>query len=234
MAAADSTEVEAAIRDLVERLGAARDAAAALSGRPPLGVRAVEAVSGRRAYIAAFEGPAFLCLTDELTPESDARRARETASASLLWEHVEVLVDPEALRDLAGAIGRLLALGGDPPEVARTLETVAARALELAAWREYPMRAVASVPDMDEGAAVQERLAGAYARFMRSSEPLVRVQETLPTDLIEALRGVEEAAVRAGASDRLADRLAGAMSECEDGAEQMLASPAAPPRGGRG
>jgi hypothetical protein len=233
MAAADPTEVEAAIRDLVERLGAARDAAAALSGRPPLGVRAVEPATGRRAYIAAFEGPAFLCLTEELIPERDARRARETASASLLWEHLEALVDPDGLRNLAQAIGRLLALGGGPPEVARALETVAARSLELAAWREHPLRAVASVPDMDEGAAVQERLVGAYARFMRASEPLVSVQETLSSELVEALRGVEEAAARAGAADRLADRLAGAMPECEDGAEQMLASPAAPSRGGR-
>lgn len=215
---------DAAVRDLVERLGAARDAAAAVAGEAPLGVRAVEAAAGRRSYVAAFPGPAFLCLDERLAPEPDARRARETASATLLWEHVEAIVDPDALRDLASAIGRLLALGGDPPEVTGPLETVAARALELAAWREDPLRAVASLPDIDEGAAVQERLCGAYARFMRASDPLVAVQDTLPDALIGTLRDVEEAAARAGAADRLADRLAAVMPECEDGAEQMLAA----------
>jgi hypothetical protein len=216
------TDQDAAVRDLVERLGAARDAAAAVAGEAPLGVREVEPAAGRRAYLAAFPGPAFLCLDDRLAPESDRRRAREAASASLLWEHVEAIVDPDALRDLASAIGRLLALGGDPPEVTGPLETVGARALELAAWREDPMRAVASVPDIDAGAAIQDRLHGAYTRFMRASDPLVAVQDTLPDGLVAALRDVEEAAARAGAADRLADRLAAAMPECDDGAGQML------------
>ena len=79
---------EAALRDLVERLGAARDAAAALAGRPALGVRAVEPAHGRRSYLCAFEGPAFVCLDDRLAAERDARRVREAASASLLWEQV--------------------------------------------------------------------------------------------------------------------------------------------------
>ena len=213
---------DAAVRDLVERLHAARDAAAAVAGEVPLGVRAVEPAAGRRAYLAAFPGPAFLCLDERLAPEADPRRAREAASASLLWEHVEAMVDPDALRDMASAIGRLLALGGDPPEVTGPLETVAARALELAAWREDPMRAVASLPDIDEGAGVQDRLHGAYARFMRASDPLVAVQDTLPEALVAALRDVEEAAARAGAGDRLADRLAAAIPECDEGAGQML------------
>jgi hypothetical protein len=218
------TDHGAAVRDLVERLGAARDAAAAVAGEAPLGVRAVEPVAGRRAYVAAFPGPAFLCLDERLAPEGDPGRAHQTASASLLWEHVEALVDPGALRDLAGAIGRLLALGGDPAEVTGPLETVAARALELAAWREDPLRAVASLPDIDAGAAVQDRLCGAYARFMRASDPLVAVQDTLPDGLVAALRDVEEAAARAGAADRLADRLAAVMPECEEGAGQMVAA----------
>ncbi len=218
------TDHAAAVRELVARLGAARDAAAAHAGEAPLGIRAVEPVAGRRAYVAAFPGPAFLWLDERLEPEADARRAREAASASLLWEHLEAVVDADALRDLAAAIGRLLALGGDPPDVTGPLETVAARALELAAWREDPLRAVASLPDLDEGAAVQDRLHGAYARFMRASDPLVAVQDTLPDALVGALRDVEEAAARAGAGDRLADRLAAAMPECDDGAGQMLAA----------
>ena len=125
-------------------------------------------------------------------------------------------------RYAASGVDNVLALGGDPPEVTGPLETVAARALELAAWREDPMRAVASVPDIDRGAAIQDRLHGAYARFMRASDPLVAVQDTLPDGLVAALRDVEEAAARAGAADRLAERLAAAMSECDDGAGQML------------
>jgi len=214
----------AAVEALVARLGAARDAAAAIAGEPPLGVREVEPAAGRRTYLAAFPGPAFLCLDERLRPVEDARRAREAASAGLLWEFVEAMVVPDALRDLASAIGRLLALGGDPPEVTGPLETVATRALELAAWREDPLRAVASLPDIDQGAAIQDRLHGAYSRFMRASDPLVEVQDTLPEALVAALRDVEEAAGRAGAGDRLADRLAAAMPECDEGADQIVAA----------
>ena len=213
---------EAALSVLVQRLGEARDAAGALAGRPPLGVRAVEPAHGRRSYLCAFEGPAFLCLDDRLAAERDARRVRESASASLLWEQVESLVDADALRDLAAAIGRLLARGGEPPEVAESLEVVAARALELARWRDEPARAVASVPELDRAIALQERLVGAYRRFLRASEPLVAVQDRLDVGLVEALRDVEQGAVPAGAAERLADRLAAALPESEDGADQVV------------
>lgn len=213
---------ERELRDLVGDLESARDAAAELAGRPPLGLRAVEVVEGRRSYLCAFEGPAFLCLTSGLRPEPDARRAHEAASASLLWEHLESAVDAEALRDLASAIGRLLALSADPPDVAATLEVVAARALRLAAWRDESLRAVASLPAADQASLLQDRLAGAYARFQRASEPLVEVQDELPGGIVAALRDVEESAARAGAGERLVDRLRLAMPECEDGAAQML------------
>jgi hypothetical protein len=214
--------------ELAERLGAAVDAAtAAAGGRAPLGVRAVEAAPGRRGYLVAFEGPAFLCLADDLTPERGTQRARQTASAGLLWEHAEQLVDAEALRELARAIGRLLALGGPGPDVAEafeTLERVAARAIELAAWRERPIRALARLDDLDRASRMQERLAGAYARFVRASDPLVAVQESLDAELVQRLRAVEEAAGRAGAGERLADRLARALPDCDDGADQILAA----------
>jgi hypothetical protein len=213
---------EAALRDLVERLGAARDAATALAGRPAIGVRAVEPAHGRRSYLCAFEGPAFLCLDDRLAAVRDARRVREAASASLLWEQVESLVDAASLRDLAAAVGRLLARGGDPPEVAASLEVVAARALDLARWRDDPARAVASVPDLDTATALQERLVGAYRRFLRASEPLVEVQDRLDAGLVDALRDVEQSAGPAGAAERLADRLGAAMPETEHGADQVV------------
>lgn len=215
---------DAALSDLVARLASARDAAIGLTGRDPLGVRAVEPAAERRSYLAAFDGPAFLCLAADLSAEVDVRRAREAASASLLWEHVEVLIDAGALRDLARAAGRLLARGGDPADVAESLELVAARALDLAAWRGDPLRALASLPQLDDAVALHERLVGAYARFVRASEPLVSVQDSLAPELIEALRAVEEGAGRAGAAQQLAGRLAGAMPECEDGADQIVAA----------
>jgi hypothetical protein len=211
-----------ALRALVESLEAARDAAAAAAGRPPIGVRAVESAGGRRSYLCAFEGPGFLCLDEGLAVERDPRRVRESASASLMWEHVEALVDSASLRDLAGAIGRLLARGGDPPEVAETLEVVAARALDLARWREDPARAVASVPQLDRATALQERLLGAYRRFLRASEPLVAVQDRLDAGLVDALGDVERSASPAGAAERLADRLAAALPESQDGADQVV------------
>lgn len=221
----DAPTAEAiALRDLVGRLEAAREAADRIAARPSLGLRAVEAVAGRRSYVAAFEGPAFLCLAADLSAERSTRRAREAASASLLWEHAEARVNAEALRELVRSIGRLLALGGEPAEVAEPLEVVAARALELAAWRDDPLRAVASLPDLDVASRLQERLVGAYARFVRASDPLVERQDTLAPELIAALRAVEESAGRAGAGERLADELARAMEECDEGAGQMVAA----------
>ncbi len=213
-----------AVQQLVGQLGAARAAAEAVAGRPPLGVRAVEPSAGRRGYVAAFAGPAFLCLDASMAPEADLRRAREAASASLLWEQAEALVDAAALRGLVQAIGRLLAAGDDPGGVLGTLQPVGARALEVAAWRDEPLRALASLPELERGAALHERLVGAWARFVRASEPLVARQDELEPATVDGLRAVEEAAVRAGAAERLADRLAAAMSACEDGADQMVAA----------
>jgi hypothetical protein len=220
----EATTERVTIEELVQLLGSAREAATEVAGEPPLGVRAVEPAAGRRGYLCAFDGPRFLCLDARLAPERDLRRARQAASAGLLWEHVETLVDAAALQDLAEAIGRLLAQGGDPPAVTATLEVVAARALELLAWREDPVRALASLPDTDTACRIQERLVGAYRRFVRASEPLVEVQDTLPAPLLQSLVAVEEAAGRAGAAERLAEALARAMPDCEEGAEQMMAS----------
>lgn len=208
---------------LVAELGAAHAAAVAAAGREPLGVRAVESVAGARAYLCAFEGPQFLCLTRDLTPERDARRVREAATASLLWEYLELFVDPEALEALTEAIGQLLALGGDPRDVMETLERVAARSLELTRWRTLPERALASLPAMDEAAALQGRLHAAYSLFMRTSEPLVEIQSTLPPALVDALRAVEQAAGMARAPERLADLLGRAMGECTEGADEIVA-----------
>ncbi|MGD9696938.1 MAG: hypothetical protein AB7V42_14900 [Thermoleophilia bacterium] len=215
---------EDALAALVDDLEAARAAARAVAGVAPLGVRAVEPLAGRRAYLCAFEGPAFLCLDAALRPEAGERRVREAASASLLWEHLEVLVDAGRLRTLAAAVGRLLALGGDPPQVAAALEVVATRALELATWREHPLRALASVPDLDRATALQERVVGAWGLFVRASDPLVERQDELGADLVGALRHVEETAQAAGVHARLAESLAAAMPDCAEGAAEVAAA----------
>lgn len=208
---------------LVAELGAAHGAAVAVTGREPLGVRAVEPVAGARAYLCAFDGPGFLCLDGRLAAQRDARRVREVAMAGLLWEYVELFVDPDALEALTGAIGQLLALGGDPREVIDTLERVAARSLELAGWRTLPERAVASLPATDDAVLLQGRLHAAYSLFVRASEPLVDVQDTLSAELVAALRAVEQAAGMARVSERLAEMLGGAMGECSDGADEIVA-----------
>lgn len=208
---------------LVAELGSAHAAALATAGREPLGVRAVESMAGPRAYLCAFDGPGFLCLDEHLAPERAARRVREVATAALLWEYLELFVDPDALEALTGAIGQLLAVGGDPREVMDTLERVAARSLELTRWRELPERAVASLPALDEATALQGRLHAAYSLFLRASEPLVEVQNTLPAELVAGLRAVEQAAGMARAAERLAEMLGRAMGECADGADEVVA-----------
>ena len=54
--------------------------------------------------------------------------------------------------------------------------------------------------------------------------PWWSAQDSLDPELIAALRAVEESAGRAGAAERLADRLARAMEECDEGAGQMVAA----------
>jgi hypothetical protein len=209
---------------LLADLGVAHAAAAAIAGGEPLGVRAVEWAPGTRAYLCAFDGPAFLCLTADLVPERSTPRAREIAGTGLLWEHLEAIVDGDALRELAATVGRTLALTGEPREVMASLETLAARAIELAEWRERPQRALASLVDMDAATAIQERMHAAYGLFVRASDPLVEIQDTLDADLVGALRAVEQAAGIARAGERLTELLARALAECAEGADQVVAA----------
>jgi hypothetical protein len=209
---------------LAEDLTAAHRAAEERVARPPLGLRAVETAVDRRWYLCAFEGPSFLCLTSALAPERAWARVREVAAAGLLVEHAEAMVEADALRDLAGACGRLLALGTEPRDVGEAVGRVAERALALAGWREAPERALASLVDLERGVALQDRLYRGWEAFTRATEPLVDVQDQLGADLVDALRDVERAAAGAGAAERLAQRLGGAMSECDAQAEQVTSA----------
>jgi hypothetical protein len=215
---------EALAERLLADLVAARDAAEALAGRPSAGVRAVEPSVGHRWYLCAFVGPAFLCLTAQLEPERDERRVRRVAVASLLYEQAEMLVDAEALRELARAAGRLLASGPEPGEVADAAGAVADEALGLAAWRDAPERALASLPDVEWAGVRHERVRAAYTRFVTATEPLVTMQDELSADLVARLRGLEEAAGRAGVAEDLTARLGAAVPACDNGADEILAA----------
>lgn len=217
------TDARDATAALLADLQAAHAAATAVAGSEPVGVRAIEHAPGRRAYLCAFDGPRFLCLTAALRPEERATRVREIAAAGLLWEHLEHAVDPEALTALVEAIGRLLALGDEPREVTDSLGRVAARALELVEWREEPTRALASMVAVDAATGLQERVHAAYSLYVRASEPLVGVQDTLPAELVGALRAVEQSAAMARAPERLADILGSALPDVEESAEQVVA-----------
>jgi hypothetical protein len=215
--------VVGSLEELVRHLAAARDAAQAVAGRAPIGLRAVE-TGGGRWYLCAFEGPAFLCLDAELRVEASERRAREVACAGLLYERLEQLVDPGRLRELAAAAGRAIARGGERGDVGESLVGLAQAALDLAAWREAPERALASVLELDVGSRLHERVRAAYGRFVAATDPLAAAQDTLPPERVEALRGVEEAAGRAGLGDSLARRLGATIEDCDEGAVQVVAA----------
>lgn len=216
-------ELERAIGDLVGRLQGAHDEAARHAGRAPLGVRAVEVVPGSLRFLCAFEGPGFLCLVDG-TPARAARTVRETATAGLTWEHVESLVDADRLSELAVAAGRVLALTSEPPRMVGAVEELVEALRPLSAWRLNPLRACASVPQLDIAAALQDRAHRAFGMFVAASDHLVEAQDTLGPDLVAALRGFEEAAGRAGVGERLADVIGGLVPACDRAADEVVAT----------
>jgi len=212
---------------LVADLSRAREAAERLAGAAPLGLRAVEPPGDGRWYLCAFEGPTFLCLTASFEPERDEAVARRVAAAALLVEHVEGIVDAAELRLLATMAARVAALAGDERIVA-SLGPVADAALRLADWREAPERALASVPALDEAAALHEAVRTAYGGFVAATDPLVAVQDRLPAELLQALQEVEEAAGRAGIARGLGDRICDDMAGVDEAAVELIASHVTP------
>ena len=225
-AAADpeGDDLAGAIAALVERLASAHAAAAAIAGAPPLGIRAVVLAASEEHHICAFDGPAFLCMGPDLRPVTSDHLMRRHAAAGLLWEQLEGLVDATRLRDLAGAGGRLLAMGLEPATASEAVQDVVQHALRVAAWREGDLRAVASMTQVDVVSTLQERVHAAYVRFVAATEPLVEQQGALGAELVAALRGFEEAAAAAGVGERLADRIARMLPACDDGAAEMAAA----------
>jgi len=229
-------ELERALEGLVDRLEQARGAAERAAGRPPLGLREVELAPGTRNYLCAFEGPAFICLSGALHPVSDAHIAHRVATVGLVWEQLEADVDPSRLGEVAAAAARVLAATDAPGPMVDAVAETAEGAMAIRAWRDSPLRAIASLVQVDVLFALQERGHRAYSRFVRASEPLVARQDELASDLVAALGGFERASIAAGLGARLADRLGAVVSSCDQAAGEIVAAHLTPleaPESGR-
>jgi len=220
--------LETALEELLAGLVAASAAAARLCAAEPDGVRAVEVAPGRRRFLCALPGPGFLCLDEAGTPLTSAREVHQIAAASLAFEHVEGIVDVDRVDDLLAAAGRLLAVVTEPPAMLAAVAAVAEAARALAAWRASPLRAVASVPELDRVARIQEPAYRAYGAFVTASDPLVEAQDRLAPEVVAALSRFEEAAGAAGVTERLADRIGQVVSSCDEGADEIVAAHLAP------
>ena len=206
--------------DLVADLEGAAHGAAAVAGREPIGVRAVEPSTGERWYLCAFEGPAFLCLDRDHNPEAVRRHAQHAAGCALLVEHAESLIDSAELELTAGVAGRVgAALDG---AVADALEALEMDVATLSAWRAEPERAVASLPALENAIRLHDVARTGYERFVEVSEPLVAIQDTLPAEVVDGLRDLEQAAHRAGLVRPLALAVSEAIVVIDAGTREIL------------
>lgn len=217
-------DLERALEDLVRRLEEARQAAERAAGAPALGLREVELAPGVRHYLCAFEGPAFVCVSADGRPETDARVVHRVATVSLVWEQLEADVATSRLDELATAAARVLATADGPAPMTDAVAETAEHAMALRGWRESPLRAVASLVQVDVLFALQERGHRAYARFVRDSESLVSRQDELPAQLVGALGDFERAAIAAGLGGRLAERLGEVVGSCDQAAGEIVAA----------
>ncbi|HWH14489.1 MAG TPA: hypothetical protein VNT51_07070 [Miltoncostaeaceae bacterium] len=222
--------LEAALEELLAGLVAASAATEREAGVAAEGVRAVELAPGRMRYLCALPGPAFLCVDEGGRPLTEEREVHQAAVASLAFEHLEGMVDVSRLDELSAAAARVLAAVTEPPEVPAAVAAVAEAGRALAAWRASPLRAVASVPELDRASALQERAYRAYGAFVHTSDPLAARQQDLPAETVAALRGFEEAAARAGITERLAERLGQVVVSCDEGAAEIVAAHVTPLR----
>ena len=206
--------------DLVADLEGAALGAAAVAGRDPVGVRAVEPSAGERWYLCAFEGPAFLCLDRDHNPEARRRRAQHAAGCALLVEHAESLLYSAELELTVGVAGRVgAALDG---AVAEALGALEADVATLSAWRAEPERAVASLPALEAAIRLHDLARAGYERFVEVSEPLVAIQDTLPAEVVDGLRDLEHAAHRAGLVRPLALAVSEAIAVIDAGTREIL------------
>jgi len=209
---------------LLADLAAARDVGQAMASREALGLRAVEPGTGGRSYVVAFDGPSFLCLDGSFGAERSLVRVRAVAHASLVVEHAEALIDPTALRAVGSTSVRLEPWQDEVPAAVAALRRAAVAADDLAEWREDPLRAVASLPALDDALIRHERLRGAYAAFVQATDPLVERQDSLDVGLLQALTEIESIADTAGLGASLAGFLAQSMQAIGEGADEMVAA----------
>lgn len=209
---------------------AAREAAVGVAGVPMLGLRAVRPGTGGRAWLVALEGPAFLCLDDALDPEPSLARFRDVAQAGLAAELVDDAVDAATLRAFRSATEAMGPWAADLPAAVEALGRSADAADDLASWREDPRRIIASLVDLDEASAIQERAHAAYATFAGVTEPLVERQGSLDPALLQALVEVERAADAAGLGASLGRMLAEAMPGIIEAADEMARASVTPLR----
>lgn len=205
-------------------LGEAVAVAKAIGTNEPLGVRAIEVAEGQRAYLVAFDGPRFLAVNRDMAPITTPATVRMIASAALLVERAEDEIDVAALHALAKAGGRLIAGGELDGRLVDAVHAVAEAALRLGAWRAAPGRVVASLPEIDQAVLLHERLRGCWSSFTRLSGPLAEHQEDLSASLVAALSDVEACASACAANVPLTGRLTEWLEDCNDGADQILAS----------
>lgn len=213
---------------LLADLAAARDAAQAITDRQALGLRAVEPGTGGRSYVVAFDGPGFVCLNEVCEPEPSLVRMRSVAHACLVVEHAEVLLDPAALRAVGPTAVRLEPWEGELHTAVAALHRAAVAADDLADWRDDPLRAIASLPALDDALIRHERVRGAYAAFVKATDQLVERQDSLGADLLQVLTEVEAVAGRAGLGASLAGVLAQSMDRLAEGADEMVGASLTP------
>ena len=227
-------DLETALVSLLGRLDRARAAAQQVAGVAPLGLREVELAPGEHVYLCAFDGPAFLCIDAAGAPVAQSHLVHRAATAGLVWEHLEADVDISRLEDVGGAAGRVLAVTDAPADMCEAIAATAEHTTTLAAWRGSPLRATASLVQIDVLFALHERATQSYARFVDASAPLVEQQDRLDPDLTAVLGGFERAAIAAGLGARLADRLAAAIGACGQAADEIVAAHLIPLEGGAG
>jgi len=199
-------------------------ATAVAPGRPIVGLRAIDTGTGGRAWLVAFEGPAFLCMDDAGHPAASRTRACDIAQAALAAEIVEEAVDATALRAMRGAAdGLAAAAAGVPSAAVEALSRAADHARALAEWREAPERGEASLIALDAAIGLQERAHAAYATFVSLTDPLAGRQGDLEADVLAALVAAEEAAAAAGLGASLGAMMGEGMAGIATAADEIAA-----------
>ncbi len=218
----EGADLDLALDALVERLGHAHGTAARVAGRAPLGLREVDLGMGIRTFLCAFDGPEFVCLDEDGVPIRDRTLIQRSATMSLVWEQVEAEIDSTRLQELHEAAARLLAIADEPRDMVDAIGQVAEHAAAVRQWRECPLRAIASLTQLDVLFALHEQATAAYSFFVDASEPLVSAQEQMTPDVVTRLGAFEQAAIAAGLGARFSERIAAVIAACDQASNEIV------------